>query len=130
MVLDSDLLNTLLKQASESKRLRAVYDLRTSDNESSQRMLNALLPGTEVPIHRHPATVETVMIICGSVEEVFYDGDGKEIGRFILNAAKGLYGLQIPVGQWHTVIVTEPCVILEIKDGRYEPVSPEDIMNI
>lgn len=129
MELNKELLDSLLKQASESERLRAAYDLRTSNNDGSQRMLNALQPGTIVPIHRHPTTVETVMIVRGSVAEVFYDDYGKEIKRIALDATQGNYGIQIPVGQWHTVKVTEPCVILEIKDGAYMPAAPEDMMN-
>ncbi len=130
MELNKELLDSLMKQASESERLRAAYDLRTSSDDGSQRMLNALLPGTVVPVHRHPATVETVMIVCGSVTEVFYDDNGKATKRITLDAAQGNYGVQIPVGQWHTVVVTEPCVILEIKDGAYTPAAPEDMMNI
>lgn len=129
MVLDSVLLDALLKKASESERLRIAYDLRTSCDDNSQRMLNALLPGTVVPVHRHPATAETVMILRGSLTEVFYDEEGRETNRFVLSAANGLYGVQIPVGQWHSVIVTEPCVILEVKDGKYAPVSPDDVMD-
>lgn len=129
-LLNNELLDALEKQASESGRLRAAHDLRTSGNDGSQRMLNALLPGTQVPVHRHPASAETVMMVRGSVTEIFYDENGKETNRFTLDAASGLYGLQVPVGQWHTVAVTEPCVILEIKDGKYAPAAPEDIMNI
>lgn len=129
MVLDSVLLDALLKKASESERLRIAYDLRTSYDDNSQRMLNALLPGTVVPVHRHSATAETVMILRGSLTEVFYDEEGRETNRFVLSAANGLYGVQIPVGQWHSVIVTEPCVILEVKDGKYAPVSPDDVMD-
>lgn len=129
MVLDNVLLDALLKKASESGRLRVAHDLRTSCDDNSQRMLNALLPGTVVPIHRHPATDETLMIVRGSMVEVFYDEEGKETNRFVLNAANGQYGVQVPAGQWHSVIVTEPCVILEIKDGKYVPVSPDDVMD-
>lgn len=129
MTLNKELLDILIKQASESERLRTAYDLRTSSNDGSQRMLNALLPGTVVPIHRHPTTVETVMIVRGTVMEVFYDDNGKETKRIALDASQGNYGIQIPVSQWHTAEVTEPCVILEIKDGAYAPAAPEDIMN-
>ncbi len=127
MILNSVLLDSLIKQASENERLRIAYDLRTSVNDNSQRMLNALLPGTIVPIHRHTTTVETLMIIRGSVTEVFYDEEGHEMNRFRLDVADGMYGIQIPVGQWHSVEVTEPCVILEIKDGKYTPLSLDDI---
>ena len=127
MVIDNEKLDELEKQAAESPRLRAALDLRTSSNDTSQRMLNALLPGTVVPIHRHPTTEETVLIVRGSVVEVFYDDEGNETVRYKLCAKDGVYGLQIPVGQWHTVIVTEPCVIEEVKDGKYVPAAPEDL---
>lgn len=130
MKLNNELLDSLLKQASENERLRAAYDLRTSNDDSSQRILNALLPGTKVPVHRHFTTIETVMIVRGSVVEVFYDDNGMEIKRITLDATQGNYGIQIPVGQWHTVEVAEPCVILEIKDGAYAPAAPEDMMKI
>lgn len=88
MELNKELLNGLLKQASESERLRAAYDLRTSNNDGSQRMLNALQPGTIVPIHRHPTTVETVIIVKGAVTEVYFDNEGKETNRIVLDAAR------------------------------------------
>lgn len=130
MVIDNSKLDALERLAAENPRLRAALDLRTSSDDKSQRMMNALLPGTVVPIHRHPTTVETVTIIRGSVVEVFYNEEGEETERFTLSAAEGCYGIQIPVGQWHTVIITEPCVILEVKDGAYAPAAPEDIKNV
>lgn len=128
MEIDNQLLDSLLQRASESPRLRAALDLRTTPADQSQRMLNALQPGTEVPIHRHPATIETVVVLRGAVTEVFYDEQGRETARHRLCASDGLYGLQIPVGQWHTVVVSDPCVILEVKDGPYAPATPADIL--
>ena len=123
MLINNDFINTLLAQAKESPRLRQHYDLRNSTADTSQRMLNALLPGTEVPVHRHEETAETVVCLVGKLEEIFYEevGDGtfREISRQQLSPYKGLYGMQIPAGVWHTVHVVEPSVIFEAKDGAY-----------
>lgn len=124
MLFDNDLINTLLAQAKESPRLRQHYDLRNSTADTSQRMLNALFPGTEVPVHRHEETAETVVCLVGKLEEIFYEevGDGtfREISRQQLSPYEGLYGMQIPAGVWHTVHVIEPSVIFEAKDGAYK----------
>ena len=147
MKLDKTLLDNLLVQAAESPRLRMNYDLRTSSDDSSQRMLNALLPGTVLPIHRHTKTTETLVLLRGRMEEIFYeegtesvwDGDShckdlcrrkvlRETSRVLLEAGGDVQGLSIPVGQWHTVNVLEPTVILECKDGKYEPLGKEDMI--
>ena len=123
MLINNDFINALLAQAKESPRLRQHYDLRNSTADTSQRMLNALLPGTEVPVHRHEETAETVVCLVGKLEEIFYEevGDGtfREISRQQLSPREGLYGMQIPAGVWHTVHVIEPSVIFEAKDGAY-----------
>ena len=117
-------LNELLAKSEESPRLRMNYDLRTSSVDTSQRMLNALLPGTEVPIHRHEETAETVVCLCGRLEEMIYeekeDGTFQEVSRHMLCPDEGKYGLQIPAGAWHTIRVLEPSVIFEAKDGAYK----------
>ena len=124
MLLDNEFINSLLDRAKESPRLRQHYDLRNSAADTSQRMLNALLPGTEVAIHRHEETAETVVCLMGKLEEIFYEevGDGtfREISRQQLSPHEGLYGMQIPAGVWHTVHVIEPSVIFEAKDGAYK----------
>ena len=116
-------LNELLAKAKESPRLRMNYDLRTSSVDTSQRMLNALLPGTEVPIHRHEETAETVVCLSGRLEEMIYkkkeDGTFHEVSRHLLCPSEGMYGIQIPAGAWHTIQVLEPSVIFEAKDGAY-----------
>ena len=123
MLINNNFINTLLAQAKESPRLRQHYDLRNSTADTSQRMLNALFPGTEVPVHRHEETAETVVCLMGKLEEIFYEevGDGtfREISRQQLSPYEGLYGMQIPAGVWHTVHVIEPSVIFEAKDGAY-----------
>ena len=82
-------------------------------------MLNALLPGTVVPIHRHPQSTENVFLLCGNIVEVIYDENGKEIERIHLDPTVGNYGCVVPQGAWHTVEVLEPSVIYEAKDGKY-----------
>lgn len=91
-------LESLFQKASESPRLRANYDLRTSPEDNSQRMLNALLPGTQVPIHRHPMSTENVICLYGRLDEVFFDDNGNEIARYHLCPAEGYYGCQVPKG--------------------------------
>lgn len=129
-LIDEETLDALERRAAESGRLRASQDLRMSPDDNSQRMLNALLPGTVVPVHRHQKTVETVIALRGAVTEIFYDDSGKETSRHRLDPKGGLYGIQIPAGQWHNVEVCEPCVIIEVKDGKYAPSAPEDLMTI
>ena len=119
MEINKDLLDNLFEQAKENPRLRQNFDLRTSANDNSQRMLNALLPGTVVPIHRHPQSTENVFLLCGKIVEVIYDENGKEIERIHLDPAVGNYGCVVPQGVWHTVEVLEPSVIYESKDGKY-----------
>ena len=122
--IDKLLIERLFEQAKESPRLRMNYDLRTSSADTSQRMLNALLPGTEVPIHRHESTSETVVCLSGRLEEMIYeempDGTFQEVSRHLLCPAEGMYGIQIPAGAWHTIQVLEPSVIFEVKDGAYK----------
>ena len=140
MVIDNKLLDSLFEQAKSSSRLRMNYDLRTTAADTSQRMLNALQPGTEVPIHRHEETSETVVCLCGRLEEIIYEevveyvqdetsrtGEVmrkqtfKEVERHLLCPAEGVYGMQIPAGTWHTIRVLEPSVIFEAKDGAFRP---------
>ena len=140
MVIDNKLLDSLFEQAKSSSRLRMNYDLRTTVADTSQRMLNALMPGTEVPIHRHEETSETVVCLCGRLEEIIYEevveyvqdetsrtGEVmrkqtlKEVERHLLCPAEGVYGMQIPAGTWHTIRVLEPSVIFEAKDGAFRP---------
>ena len=119
MELNKEFLGKLFEQAMSNPRLRQNFDLRTSANDNSQRMLNALLPGTVVPIHRHPNSTENVLLLCGKLVEVFYDENGNEKERIHLDPALGNYGCVVPQGEWHSVEVLEPSVIYEAKDGKY-----------
>lgn len=119
MEINKDFLGKLFEQAVENPRLRQNFDLRMSSADNSQRMLNALLPGTVVPVHRHPHSNENVILLCGKLVEIFCDDDGNETERIPLDPVVGNYGCVVPPGVWHTVEVLEPSVIYEAKDGRY-----------
>ena len=119
MEINKDLLDNLFEQAKGNPRLRQNLDLRTSSADTSQRMLNALLPGTVVPIHRHPQSTENVFLLCGKIVEVICDENGNEIERIHLDPFVGNYGCVVPQGAWHTVEILEPSVIYEAKDGKY-----------
>ena len=119
MEFDKDFLDKLFEQATMSPKLRQCFDLRTSEADTSQRMLIALLPGTVVPIHRHPQSTENVFLLCGKIVEVICDENGNEIERIHLDPTVGNYGCVVPQGAWHTVEVLEPSVIYEAKDGKY-----------
>jgi len=123
------LLDDLTEQAKASPRLRMNYDLRNSSDDVSQRMLNAIEPGTSLPIHRHRKTSETVVCIRGHMRELFYDEKGKLTEVIDLAPCSDCVALNIPIGQWHSVEVVESgTVILEMKDGAYEPLGNEDIL--
>ena len=132
MEINKELLDQLFEQAKKNPRLRQNLDLRTSSSDTSQRMLNALLPGTVVPIHRHENTTETVICLCGKLDEVIYEeidsqlspltgSRFREIERIHLCPAQAQYGCQVPKGAWHTVEVIESSVIFEAKDEAYKP---------
>lgn len=145
MEFDKDFLDKLFEQATMNSKLRQCFDLRTSSDDNSQRMLNALLSGTVVPIHRHEDTTESVICLCGKLDVVIYEEavtyekntsevlpmaidaqdvtrkvEYREVQRIHLCPAEAKYGCQIPKGAWHTVEVIEPSVIFEAKDGAYK----------
>lgn len=123
---DKELLSSLFENAKQNPRKRVNMDMRTSSADTSQRMLNALLPGTEVPIHRHEETSESVICLCGKLYEIIYEESVeresifKEVDRILLCPAEGKYGCQVPKGAWHTIEVLKPSVIFEAKDGAYK----------
>ena len=130
MVITQAILDELTAKAKESPRLRMNLDLRDSSGDTSQRMLNAIEPGSPLPIHRHQKTSETVVCIRGRLVEEFYD-DLERIctERIELSPNGPVVALNIPAGQWHTVQALEPgTVILEMKNGKYEPISDVDIL--
>ena len=137
--INDELLGELRKQAKSNERLRTNYDLRTTPEDTSQRMLNVLEPGTKVPIHRHLKTSESVVCIEGCLDWMIYeelpnmdaggpihDGERafdescfREVARVRVCPREGLYGVQVPLGAWHSIEVYEPSTIFEAKDGKY-----------
>ena len=132
MKITQTILDELTAKAKESPRLRMNLDLRNSADDTSQRMLNAIEPGSEVPIHRHQKTSETVVCLRGRLVEEFYDDLERTCTeRIELSPGGPIVALNIPAGQWHTVKALESgTVILEMKNGAYEPIGPEDILKL
>lgn len=131
MTIDSSLLDDLSARALASPRLRLNLDMRNSPDDRSQRMLNALEPGTELPIHRHRHTSETCIVLRGQAEEILFDEEGNITDRILMKPDSACVGINIPAGRWHRIVALEPgTVIFEAKDGPYEPLSPKDILEI
>lgn len=128
MIINDELLDKVTAEAEASPRLRMNYNLHESPDAKAQRLINVLLPGTPLPIHRHKHTAETYVLLRGKMFVVFYNDLGEQEERYLLDPTHGNYGVNIPNGQWHTVEVIEPSSILEVKDGPYMPQQPEDIM--
>ena len=127
MKITQQILDDLTAQAKASPRLRMNLDLRNSPADGSQRMLNAIEPGTVLPIHRHPTTSETVVCLRGHFEEYFYDADGRLTE--VIDMTPGALLLNIPAGQWHSLkSLASGTVLLEVKDGPYVPIGEGDIM--
>ena len=129
MVIDSKILDELSSKAKESPRLRMNQDLRNGPEDGSQRMLNALEPGTVMPIHRHLASSETVVILRGSICWHFYDDSGKETESVVLDANGEPRCLNVEKGRWHSLECLESgSVLFEAKDGAYHPLEEDEIM--
>lgn len=128
MKITQALLDDLTARAKESPRLRMNLDLRNSPEDQSQRMLNAVEPGSVVPIHRHPKSSETVVCLRGRFVEEFFDESGHLTDTIELAPGSAVMALNVPAGQWHTARALESgTVILEMKDGKYEPAAAEDV---
>ena len=139
MNFDKKVLDELTQRAKESPRLRMNLDLRNSPEDGSQRMLNALEPGTVLPIHRHRTTSEVVVMLRGRAVQYLYDEQGRETDAVLLVAGAldsegvpgAVPGMTIGKGQWHKLVALESgTVIFEAKDGPYEPISPADILSV
>ena len=129
MKITQAILDDLTAQAKASPRLRMNMDLRNSPSDGSQRMLNAIEPGSPLPIHRHMKSSETVVCLRGHLREVFYNEAGEVTEVIDLQPGGECVALCIPIGQWHGVEVLESgTVILECKDGVYEPLGEGDVM--
>lgn len=129
MIIDNKLIAEITTQAMASPRLRMNFNLHDSLESKAQRLINVLLPGTIMPIHRHRQTSETYIALKGKMFVVFYNDVGAQIERYLLDPAIGNYGVHIPKGQWHGIEVIEPTAIIEIKDGPYKPLEPEDTLD-
>ena len=130
MKINKQLFDTLTEEAKASPRLRCHYDLRNSPDDQSQRMLNAIEPGSVIPIHRHQKSTETVICLRGRIVEEYYDELDRVCTEAIEMSPNGqVVAINIPIGQWHTLRALETgTIIMEMKDGVYEPAGPEDLL--
>ena len=129
MVINKELLDSLTAQAKASPRLRMHYDLRNTPEDKSQRILNAMEPGTTLPIHRHRSSSETIVMLRGKGRWNFYDDNGNLAESFLISADGDIRGITVPKGQWHNSDKFESgTVILECKEGSWEPLQDDDIL--
>ena len=129
MVIDKNILDELSTQAKVNSRLRQAMDLRNSPEDNSQRMLNALEPGTVMPIHRHHGSSEAVVILRGKIRWMFYDENGKETESIVLDANGPIRMLVAEKDRWHSLECLESgSVLYESKDGPYHPLEEDEIM--
>ena len=129
MIINKKILDELTAKAKENPRLRQSLDLRNSPDDQSRRMLNALEPGTVMPIHRHHASSETVVILRGKIRWIFYDEDGQETERVALDANGEPRMLNVEKDRWHSLECLESgSVLYESKDGPYHPLEEDEIM--
>ena len=130
MVIDKELLDKVSAMAKSSERLRMNHNFHESLDAKAQRLLNALEPGTMLPIHRHLHTAETYILLRGRIKVIFYNEVKEVTDVFDIDPLNGKYGVHIPKGQWHTLEVLEnDTVIFEVKDGPYMPLDSKDIMD-
>ena len=129
--INTQLLNSITAQAQTNPRLRMNHNLHDSLQSGAQRLLNALEPGTILPVHRHRHTAETYILLRGRLRVFFHDSDGRVSESFLLNPLEGQYGIHIPAGQWHSLEVLQSgSVIFEVKDGPYEPLGEGDMLTL
>lgn len=129
-IIDNNLMNEVSEQAKASPRLRMNYNFHKSLDEKCHRMLNAVEPGTEIPIHRHPTKDETFVILKGKVKVTTYNNKGELQDFAILCHENGLYGVNIPKNVWHTLEAMEPSMLFECKEGPFVPHEEEGILNV
>lgn len=128
-LINESLLDEVTRQAQESPRLRMNYNLHDSLDAKAQRLLNALEPGTLLPIHRHPHTAETYLLLRGKIKVLYYNDQKELMETVVLEPKSGNYGIHIPKNQWHTLEVLESgSVIFEVKDGPYTPLEEKDVL--
>ena len=128
-LIDYKLLNEVSAKAKSSERLRMNHNFHDSLDAKAQRLINALEPGTKLPIHRHPNTAETYIILRGKIKIMFYDDARNITETCILNPQLGTYGVHIPAGTWHSLeVLNSGSVIFEVKEGPYTPLSDKDLL--
>ena len=131
MIVDKKLMDDLSAQAKANPRLRQAFDLRTTPEDQSQRILNAVEPGTILPIHRHRGSTETIIVLRGKVVQHYYNDAGEKTASYELAPNSAQVGMSVPVGQWHALeSLEEGSVIFECKDGAFQLLSAEDILEI
>ena len=129
-IIDKNLLGEVSSQAKASPRLRMNYNFHKSLDDKCHRMLNALEPGTDIPIHRHPQKAETFVILKGKVKVATYNNKGELQDFAILCQENGLYGVNIPKNVWHTIEAIESSMLFECKEGPFVPHEIEGILEI
>lgn len=129
-IIDNNLMNEVSEQAKASPRLRMNYNFHKRLDEKCHRMLNAVEPGTEIPIHRHPTKDETFVILKGKVKVTTYNNKGELQDFAILCQENGLYGVNIPKNVWHTLEALESSMLFECKEGPFVPHEEEGILNV
>lgn len=128
-IIDETLLDEVTRQAKDSPRLRMNYNFHESLDAKAQRLLNALEPGTILPVHRHPHTAETYLLLRGKIRVLYYNDQKEVTESTVLDSRCGRYGVHIPKNQWHTLEVLESgSVIFEVKDGPYTPLEEKDML--
>lgn len=127
MVITKEILDELTEKAKANPRLRKAMDLRNSPEDGSQRMLNALEPGTVMPIHRHHGSSETVIILRGKIRWMFYDESGNETEGVLLDANGDIRMLNVERDRWHSLECLESVVLFECKNGAYAPLAEDEI---
>ena len=131
MLIDKTLLDSLTERAKISPRLRVNYDLRDTPDDASQRMLNAIEPGTVIPVHRHTMTSEEVIVLRGKAQEVFFDECGREIDSWVMVPGGEIPAIHVPMGQYHTCRSLESgTVIIEFKNTKYDPMGTEEFLKV
>ena len=128
-IIDQALLDSLCDNARDNPRLRMNHNFHDGPGAPAQRLLNALEPGTEIPVHRHPHTSETYVVLKGKVQVKIFNADGTPAETALLAANSDRLGVHIPAGMWHGLEVLESTVIFEVKDGPYTPISPDNILS-
>lgn len=129
-IIDDQLINGVVEQAKKSPRLRMNYNFHQSLQDKCHRFLNALEPGTQIPIHHHPTKAETVVILKGKVKVTTYNDEGEILESCVLSQASGIYGVDIPANVWHDVECLEPSVLMECKEGPFVEHEADGILEI